>query len=256
MSSVESATWAVTPKYLLRKDCVKHQIRKWTPSKFLEFGAGTGNFTRIFLDRGFDGVCYDLSGENREMIRRNLRNYEQLDVIDDLKDIQQREYEYIFAIEVMEHIENDQQALKEWAAFLKDGGRVLLTVPAHQRKFGKDDAQVGHVRRYEKAELEELLCACGFEHVEILNYGFPLGNLSRKIRNWMLRHETPEGDTTDAVELSMQSGRSRSNSIVKLSFLFNKFLIWPFLILQRMTWKLDLGDGYVVTAKKVANGRS
>ena len=66
----------------------------------------------------------------------------------------------------------------------------------------------------------------------------------------------PPIDRVDAVELSERSGRSRPQSILKWSFLFRKSLLWPFLIMQRWTWRLDWGDGYVVTAEKKAHGQS
>lgn len=252
----DSNVWAVTPKYLLRKDCVEHQIKNWDPAGFIEFGAGTGNFIRIFLDRGFHGICYDISEANRRTIAANLASYGDLSVADNLDDIHGTRHPYIPAVEVLEHVEDDEQELKLWVSLLSEKGKILLTVPAHQRKFGPDDNQVSHVRRHEKVQLQALLEKCSFANITNLIYGFPLGNLTRTVRNLMLRRETHDIDRVDAMELSERSGRSWPQSILKWSFLFRKSVLWPFLIMRRWTWRLDWGDGYVVTAEKIAHGQS
>lgn len=245
----DSPKWSVTPKYLLRRDCVVRRTRSWAPGDFVECGAGTGNFTRVFLDRGFFGHCYDLSDENRRTIERNLAAYDNVEVIDSLADLGDRQFPYLVSVEVLEHIEDDEAALRRWSRFLRPGGKILLTVPAHQRKFGPDDRQMGHVRRYEKLQLAALLERCGYHNIEIVNYGFPLGNITRVVRDAMLRRSRPD-EETDPVELSKRSGRSRPPAILKLSFLFRNGLIWPFLLMQRWTWHRDWGDGYVATAEK------
>src|SRR5580658_844251 len=46
-----------------------------------------------------------------------------------------RQFDLVCAFEVLEHIEDDAQALAEWAGLLRPGGWLLLSVPAHQRRF-------------------------------------------------------------------------------------------------------------------------
>ena len=54
---------------------------------------------------------------------------------------------------------------------LRPGGRIVLIVPALQRLYGTLDEHLHHVRRYEKAELEEKVRGAGFvlEDVRFLN---------------------------------------------------------------------------------------
>ena len=177
-------------------------------------------------------------------------------VVDDLNVIHGKKFQYIIATEVIEHIENDQETLCFWATFLNHHGKILLTVPAHQKKFGLDDLQVGHLRRYEKKQLYDLLKECGFGNIIILNYGFPLGNITRLLHNRLLKNQSRDDFPLDAVERSMFSGRNRPSNILKYSFLFKKPLLWPFFLLQRLTWYFDWGDGYVVTAEKIGHGQT
>ena len=172
---MSSEQWVETPMYLLREDCLHHVIDGWSSGNFLEIGAGTGRMTREFLDRGFTATCYDLGVENRNILRENLKDYgEQVRVVDSIDDLSDQSFDYVFAFEVLEHIEEDGDALSQWIRFLKPGGRLLLSVPAHMSKFSDEDRAVGHIRRYERSELAELISDAGCSDITIKTYGFPL----------------------------------------------------------------------------------
>src|SRR3954469_10818685 len=74
-------------------------------------------------------------------------------------------FDAVCAFEVLEHIEDDAAALAEWAGRLRPGGGLLLSVPAHQRRFGPADELVGHFRRYDPDALADLLAGCGFTDI-------------------------------------------------------------------------------------------
>lgn len=74
------------------------------------------------------------------------------------------------AINVLEHIEHDDQALAEWAGLLRSNrGRLGLFVPARMELMSQIDRNFGHFRRYTKPGLRRVLEAAGFE-VERLHY--------------------------------------------------------------------------------------
>ena len=145
---------AKQPKLVLRESCIHDVSGSWLPGRFLEMGAGTGHMTRLFLDRGFHGTCYDLGDDSRQMIRSNLADYhDRIDVPDDADILERGAFDYLFAFEVLEHIQDDSEAFTtDWVAHLKPGGTALVSVPAHTRKYGRSDELVGHVRRYEKRQ--------------------------------------------------------------------------------------------------------
>ena len=55
------------------------------------------------------------------------------------------QFDLVCAFEVLEHIEDDAAAVREWAARLRPGGWLLLSVPAHQRRYGPADELVGQL---------------------------------------------------------------------------------------------------------------
>jgi SAM-dependent methyltransferase len=56
--------------------------------------------------------------------------------------------EAVVAMNVLEHIEDDAQALRDLAAVTVPGGRIVLWVPAYMQLYGDFDRKVGHFRRY------------------------------------------------------------------------------------------------------------
>lgn len=251
---MKDVEWAETPMFILRRDCVAIAAEDWPAGHFLEIGAGTGRLTTEFLRRGFTGVCYDLGEENRAVLRSNLSVYAPaVTVIDHLADLPHGAFDFVLAFEVLEHIADDGAALRQWAEHLKPGGRLLLSVPAHQRKFDAEDRAVGHYRRYEKRQIESLVRGAGLVDVRVLSYGFPLAAITRMGRRVL--DSGGAGDAAGAVDpevLSMRSGIARTRASLSVSRVLNSRTLAPFVALQRLFLGRDLGDGYVVSAARPA----
>lgn len=242
--------WNRSPKHIMRKECIEYVVKDLKPSSFIEFGAGTGDLTSMFLEKGYYGKCYDLGEDNRKILKENLKRYrDQIEIIDDLKELDGLLFDYLFAFEVLEHIKDDYDVLKQWSSYLNSKGKLLISVPAHTKIYSKDDEFVGHIRRYEKVELFKLLAKTGYKNINILNYGFPLGNITRIINN-LLSISVKRNKNLSFEERSIKSGVERAEIVNKLSFLFNDNIIFPFSILQRFFFKKDMSDGYVAYAEK------
>lgn len=238
------------PKLVLRESAVHDLSQDWPPGRFVEMGAGTGHMTRIFLDRGFNGASHDLGADSRQMMRENLAYAgKRIAVVDDLAALQPASFDYLLAFEVLEHIEADLEVLSDWMRYLRPGGRVLISVPAHMGKYGRSDEIVGHVRRYEKAALRELLERSGVEDVRIVNYGFPLTELTRRLSNRIIRDDRSY-DGMSPEQRSIRSAQAKPKSINRALSLVSGRLVTPFCVLQRWFYRWDLGDGYVACGIK------
>jgi SAM-dependent methyltransferase len=73
--------------------------------------------------------------------------------------------EVVCLLDVIEHLHHPVAALHEAARVLAPGGRLVVTVPAHQWLWSAADEQLGHVRRYDRPSLRNDLAAAGFEPV-------------------------------------------------------------------------------------------
>jgi SAM-dependent methyltransferase len=54
----------------------------------------------------------------------------------------------VVAMNVLEHVDDDVTALRNLAAVVQPGGRLVIWVPAYPALYGDFDRRVGHVRRY------------------------------------------------------------------------------------------------------------
>ncbi len=163
-----------------------------------------------------------------------------------LESLGDERFDLVCAFEVLEHIEDDATALKEWGARLRPGGWLLLSVPAHQRRFGPADEMAGHFRRYDPAAMEALLTSCGFGAIEIRQYGFPLGYLLEAGRNQVGRRRVAAPASGSVAERTAGSGRLLQPSSARLGAAI-RLGTAPFRVLQRPF--TNTGTGLVVLAR-------
>ena len=155
-------------------------------------------------------------------------------------------FDLVCAFEVLEHIEDDAAALCSWRKRVRAGGWILLSVPAHQHRFGPHDQLVGHFRRYDRDGLGALLADSGFEPTVSLMCGFPLGYALETARNGIGRLARP-ADTM--AERTAASGRwlqpsARLGAVMQAATL-------PFRMAQRPFGATSLGTALVVLARRV-----
>ena len=68
----------------------------------------------------------------------------------------------VVAFDVLEHIEDDDAAVREVLRALRPGGHYLVAVPCDPKLWSAHDEAVGHVRRYTRPTLTALLVRNGF----------------------------------------------------------------------------------------------
>jgi len=141
--------------------------------QIVEVGAGIGTFSQCLLGLPeiakltaiepakniFPILCENLSGYTKaRLVNGTLQS-----VADSLS------CDAVVLLNVLEHVERDEELLRTAHQVLKPGGALLLFVPALPQLYGSLDQHFGHVRRYRKGELGAILKKVGF-HVECLRY--------------------------------------------------------------------------------------
>jgi 2-polyprenyl-3-methyl-5-hydroxy-6-metoxy-1,4-benzoquinol methylase len=77
------------------------------------------------------------------------------------RDVSPGEFDTVICLNVLEHIEDDEDAVRKMIGLLRRGGRLLLYVPACQWAFGAMDSAMGHHRRYGRRSLRTLAARAG-----------------------------------------------------------------------------------------------
>lgn len=124
----------------------------------VDFGAGTGTFAVPLAGSGLPILAVEPDPLLRErMLSRGL------EVVDSLAGLPSGSVDYLYSLNVLEHIADDDAALRECARVLKEGGRLLIYVPAFMILFGSMDRLVGHHRRYRLGPLRRGVEEAGFD---------------------------------------------------------------------------------------------
>lgn len=160
MAAHDSTHWW----YRARRDILADYIARWADlpksARILEIGAGTGHNLPMLAAFGeVDAIEIDPAA--RAIASERLGKPVGGAPLPELTGVERGSYDMIAVLDVVEHVEDDIGALKAMAACLKPGGKILITVPAHQWMWSAHDVVNHHKRRYSKARLTASLKAAG-----------------------------------------------------------------------------------------------
>jgi SAM-dependent methyltransferase len=99
-------------------------------------------------------------------------------------------FDLVCAMDIVEHVEDDDSAFAELARVCAPDGTLLLSVPLHMSGWTPFDAVVGHYRRYEPDELSARLAQNGFEPERSAVHGMqPQSSKLLDLGMWFLTHQ-------------------------------------------------------------------
>ena len=94
------------------------------------------------------------------------------------------QFDFLIAMDVLEHTDHGVTALRTWQKHLKPGGLIFITVPAFGFLWSNHDEFLGHKRRYTKQLLAEEARQAGLEPIKlsyIFSYLLPVIFLVRRL---------------------------------------------------------------------------
>jgi SAM-dependent methyltransferase len=174
--------WVPAPRYLLRRHRVLELLDPLARGRLLEIGCGAGALLHDLSRMGFLAEAVEISPAAQCLAWYINRDNPHVTIHHAIQNNWDKKFDYVLAFEVLEHIKDDIGALKQWSCWLKPGGYLLLSVPAHPKRWNATDEWAGHLRRYERAGLREILEQAGFIIVHMEVYGFPLAAILEPIR--------------------------------------------------------------------------
>ncbi|CAB4706476.1 unannotated protein [freshwater metagenome] len=163
--------------------------------RVLDAGAGIGTFTTIALAAGHAVVAVEPDPPIAALLRERLPTVSVTEaVLEELSSALPAEVaDSAICFNVIEHIEDDIQALTGIRHALAPGAHLALIVPAHPALFGSIDRTDQHYRRYTRRSLSQALDAAGFDAVDV-RYVNPVGVLGWFVAGKILRKpQVPDG---------------------------------------------------------------
>jgi len=137
-------------------------VRQLQGGTFLDIGCGTGHMSFMAAKHGHEVMAIDIMPEmveftNRLFARNELHIETRVLDAENLLEIGDRSFDNIVALDVLEHIENDLDVLRNIHALLSPQGTCILVVPTIKSLYGKRDEMMHHKRRYGKNEIIDKL---------------------------------------------------------------------------------------------------
>jgi SAM-dependent methyltransferase len=184
-----------------RREILSRIVEENVPrgGSILDIGCGTGFVLEHLRDR------YDVHGLDDAQIAVDLCHKKGLDFVErgilGKTKLPRESYDMVMFLDVIEHVDDDIEMLKNGERVLAKGGTMLVTVPALQMLWSGHDVVHHHRRRYNKRELETSLRAAGLEPRYISYFNtllFPLV-LAARVAGKLRGNGSNEHSDADAV---------------------------------------------------------
>lgn len=152
-------------------------IQPFLGHRILEVGAGIGNISCLLPQKetltltDIDPVYIDIL-ENA-YLDNDIVDVQHLDIAANtsLEGLEGK-YDTVVCLNVLEHIEDDEAALKRMYQLLEPGGRLVLLVPQYLGLYGSYDKELDHFRRYRCSGARALLEKVGYKVQKRKNINF------------------------------------------------------------------------------------
>jgi SAM-dependent methyltransferase len=185
-------------------------------NRFIEFGCGDGSVSLKLLEKGYSGVGIDFSPIAIERASSQLSSYVNkgayqlmlMDIFDtvELDKHIDRNFDIAISLFVMEHVENDIAFLKQLKSRLRPGGSVIIAVPGRKDKWSLEDETAGHLRRYERNELFNVLKKAGLTNIEVWSIAVPVGNWLFSLSDFIVKMSSEKEKLNVSLKEQTQAG--------------------------------------------------
>lgn len=154
-----------------RNRYITEAVKKFSPkSIFYDIGGGNGFVSKglqevgietVLIEPGYPGCLNAKKRAVNKVICSTLEN----------AGFHPGTLESAGMFDVVEHIEDDEQFLANVYSYLKEDGKIYITVPSYNFLWSNEDKVAGHYRRYTLTKLNKMIEACGFK-IEYSTYLF------------------------------------------------------------------------------------
>jgi SAM-dependent methyltransferase len=158
---VETHYWWNIGRFKIIEAFTRRYIKPSPHSRLVDLGCGTGATTLWLQEfgkvKGVDGSARALNFcKKRGLKDLTLSDMEKLK-------LPSGRFDAAFALDILEHVKDDSQAIREIYRILKPGGKLLVTSPAYQWLWSEHDEVCHHQRRYTLGEMGAKLASAGFD---------------------------------------------------------------------------------------------
>lgn len=213
-------------------------------ASILEVGCASGPLLAHLRQAGYGNV-YGIDSSEVAIRRARELGLDRVALMDAARLTFERNcFDLVIASDVLEHIENDERAIREWVRVLKPDGYLLFFVPALRVFWSQHDEANRHFRRYSRADIRKLVAIAGLNVKRLGYWNFTLtgaGIIAAALRRIVPRRFRPFQPT---------------GHLVKVPQILNEVLFNVILVENKLLRRLDfpVGTSLFAIAKKPAAG--
>ena len=130
------------------RNYIYFEIKKFIRGKVLEVGAGIGSFTENYMHLPEKLTLSEIDNSNLKIIKDKFENQDINFTNKTTKQLEDK-FDTIMYLNVLEHIENDEDEILNAFNKLNKNGFLIILVPAHNNLYSKFDKAIGHIKRYD-----------------------------------------------------------------------------------------------------------
>jgi SAM-dependent methyltransferase len=241
----EAGLMAVLPPgTLLQLMYLRERLQRRAPGRFIEIGPGSGEITRLLLELGWQGTSFELDADTVAVLRARFAEEigaRRLTIVNDdfMADAARTSADLVISCMVMEHLDDALQAafLARAAASLVPDGIMIGLVPGSPRHWGIEDDIAGHIRRYSRHSVQELVALHEWRLMHLAGLTFPVSNLLLPLSNYLVQRGEAGKLALSALERTKLSGRRnvrfKTEFPSPLALLLNEVTMYPLHLLQK-----------------------
>lgn len=180
---------------------ILQEFRPFLGKRIVEVGAGTGSFSELLLEHEPHSLSLVEPSKMYEFLTVNIsqmktqaevKTYQSVftNVAKSIKENQKPDS--IIYVNVLEHVEDDEEELAAMHNTLSANGRIFIFVPALPWLYGNFDKQVGHHRRYTKNEIETKCQSAGFRLLKSFYFDFA------GVAPWWIKYRLLKSDSLES----------------------------------------------------------
>jgi SAM-dependent methyltransferase len=153
-------------------------IRPYLAGRILEVGGGIGNFTPCLASVAHSVVSVEPNSFCHKQLAEQTKSLANVSVYNTTAEALDHQLppdyqaDAVVCMNVLEHLQDDEAAVRIFSARLKPGGSLVLLIPAMPSLFGEIDRRLGHYRRYSKGTVRALLRKTSFTVLKLRYFNF------------------------------------------------------------------------------------
>ena len=166
LAQLENDHWWFVARRKIISEFLHRLTAKSKDKRILEVGCGTGGNLRM-LSRYGAVSAFEPDDESRDFAVRQGNIPVQSGALPKSIPYEGEMFDLVVALDVLEHVEKDEESLKALAERLEPEGSLFITVPALRSLWSEHDERHHHYRRYTKSKLSKVLEDAGYRIVTI-----------------------------------------------------------------------------------------